>query len=94
MGWLDDLKKGFDKGHEIGVKNESRTTQRLQQQQEEKRRKEQYERQRLENLRYESDQVLLNKYKSYSTSDTEKNLIKNILISRGYYQNRNGTFNR
>lgn len=94
MGWLDDFKKGMEKGRSNSLESDSQTTKRLQQEYEKKRREEQYERQRLENLKYESDSSLLNKYKSYSTSNNEKMIIKDILISRGYYQNINGSFNK
>lgn len=90
MGWLDDFKKGFNSGHDSGVQRESRTTERLYQQ----KKREESERQRLESLRYESGKVLFDKYNSIFTSAEEKNFIKEILMSRGYYHNSNGTFNK
>ncbi len=90
MGWLDDLKKGFDSGFAQQSERERRTTDRLYEQ----KAREDAERQRLENLRYESDKVLFDKYNSIFTSSEEKAFIKEILLSRGYSINSNGTFNR
>lgn len=90
MGWLDDLKKGFQSGHESRTKIESRNTERLY----EAREHELAQRQKLENLNYESDSVLFNKLNSIFTSDEEKKYIEKILLSRGYEKNSNGTFDK
>ena len=94
MGWLSDFKKGFESGHESGSQSGARTTERLSKQLEYDRQRREAERQRLENLRYASDGELFKKFNSSSTPYSEKELISDILLSRGYYQNSNGTFNR
>ena len=94
MSWLDDLKKGMEKGYTRSVENEKKYTERLTLEREEQLRKERAEQSRIRNLRNESDKVLFDRYNSRSTSASEKEIIKEILYSRGYVQNSNGSFNR
>lgn len=90
MGWLDDLKKGFQSGHENGTRTESQKTERLYAARERgiSTRKE------LESLNYESDSVLFNKLNSIAPSKEEKKYIEGILISRGYKKNNDGSFDK
>ena len=94
MGWLDDFKKGFDSGHARGNEIGARTTERLSNQLENERQRREAERQRIENLNYASDSELFRKFNSSFTPQNEKEYIRDILLSRGYRQNSNGTFNR
>ena len=94
MSWLDYLKKGMEKGYSRSVESEKRYTEQLTSKREEELRRERAEQSRLKNLQYESDKVLFDKYNSRSTSASEKAIIKEILYSRGYVQNSNGSFNR
>lgn len=93
MGWLDDLKKGMDSGHAKGVQSESEKTRSLYNKKEEEIAKRRRLAREEENLRNSSDSVLLSKYNSIFSSDNEKRIAKETLLSRGYRYS-NGRFNK
>lgn len=82
MGFFDSFKEGFQgESQKTSTGSNYRTVA-------------QREKDRFNTYRNESDSTLLRKMKGIFTSDEDKDMINEILKSRGYRRNTNGNYDR
>jgi|BioPla2DNA2_1021312.scaffolds.fasta_scaffold48686_2 hypothetical protein len=94
MGWLDDLKKGFQDGRDSQTEIEIRKTKRIYLEREREKEREFAQIAEMEKLKQMSDAELFNAYNSVFTSNEKREHIEDILKSRGYRKNNKGFFDK